>query len=113
MSRPILTIIFLMTCPVATAQANDFDKVCHFFSSLEDKNNQRSMSHKERNQFISGKISNQLSSHSNARIAWEAIAFASSEQRYALFKSGAESVIKRKWDCDAMKRLAHITGEFE
>jgi len=113
MLRLLIFPLVLSACISTTNQANDFDLVCHYFEALEKSPQQISLSHKERNQFIVKKINQNLDPQSDAKIAWEAISRAVSEQRYELFKSGAESVLKNKWECKAMKRLANVTGVFE
>ena len=97
-----------------TAQAaeNDFDKVCGYFNALVKENSVDSMTNIKRNDFILNKTNSYLKPTSNARVAWEAISSADASMRYDLFQSSAESVIKSKWQCEAMKKLAPITGEF-
>lgn len=94
------------------AEENDFNKICHYFQFLEKQKSVDKMSIIERNDFILGKINTNLKINSNARVAWEAISYAIGEQRYELFQYAAESVIKTKWRCNAMKKLAPVTGEF-
>lgn len=114
-----LLLIFLSSHLIASEKLtnkeldNNFDKICNYFQALKKLSKQKTLTHLERNRFIIDKINHELKSDSNAKLAWEAISFATSEQRYELFKSGAESVLNRKWDCDEMKQLAKITGEFE
>ena len=113
MFRFMLAPFILSACVATTIQANDFDRVCHYFEALEKSPKQENLSSQERNQFILKKINQNLDPHSDAKIAWEAISRATSEQRYELFKSGAESALKNNWECSAMKRLANVTGVFE
>lgn len=97
---------------VAHAQVNDFDKVCHFFQKLEKSNKLNTMTNLQKNDFILSLISKELKPTSDARVSWEAIGSAEAAHRYELFKSSAESVLKSKWRCEAMKKLAPTTGEF-
>lgn len=94
------------------AKESDFNKICHYFQLLEKQKNVGKMSIIERNDFILGKINTNLKTNSNARVAWEAIGSADGSLRYELFQSSAESVVKSKWKCKAMKKLAPVTGEF-
>ena len=113
MSRHIIVSLILSSCFSTIIQANDFDKVCVYFEALEKVPTQKTMTHQDRNQFILKKIEQNLGPHSDATIAWEAVSYAASEQRYELYKSGAESTLKTSWECNAMKDLANITGVFE
>jgi len=115
--RKLLYAIFsisLVAFPLlVTAEVNEFDKVCNYFSQLQKSPKVDEMTHRQRNNFIIKKINSELSETSNARVAWEAVAFAVAEQRYELYKSSVESVLKKEWSCAAMQQLAHKTGEFE
>ena len=107
-----LAVLFLMP-GIAQATDNDFDKVCQYFEDLSQEPLVEKMSYLERNEFIVQRIKENLPQWSNARASWEAISSAVSEQRYELFKTGAESVIHRSWNCSAMEKLAPRTGVFE
>ena len=106
----LLIYICLLFCnmPVIAHQANisDFDQVCGYFEALEQLPDLESMTQRERNEFIVEKTRKQLPNSSNARAAWDAISSAEPQQRYELFKSAAESVLNKTWDCPAMKKLA-------
>ena len=102
----ILVVIYIQT------KENDFDKVCRYFQLLEKESNLEKMTNLERTDFILENINKNLKPSSNARAAWEAISYAVADQRYELYKSATESVLKKKWQCEAMKKLAPITGEF-
>ncbi len=107
-----LLFCFVFTSLSTHATENDFDKVCGYFEALAKKSTVDSMINLKRNDFILNKINKNLKPTSNARVAWEAIGSADASMRYDLFKSSAESVVKSKWQCKAMKKLAPITGEF-
>lgn len=106
-------LISSVSCGFTTqASENDFDKVCEYFQALAKLDHINSMTKLTRNDFIIKHINKNLKPTSDARVAWEAIGSADASIRYSLYKSSAESVIKRKWQCNAMKKLAPITGEF-
>lgn len=116
MSRTYIfsAVFFILIFSHFTAQAeeNDFDKVCRYFQLLEKENNLNKMTNLKRNNFILEKINKNLKPSSNARVAWESIGNAVASLRYELYQSSAESVLNKKWQCDAMKKLAPVTGEF-
>lgn len=103
----------LMMPMFVQAETNDFDRVCQYFEDLSREPLVEEMSYLERNEFIVQRISENLSRWSDARASWEAVSSAVSEQRYELFKTGAESVLRRTWHCSAMEKLAPGTGVFE
>ena len=101
-----------IVCFQTQATENDFDKVCSYFQALEKNSQVTTMTHLQRNDFILNKINKNLQPSSNARVAWESVGSAEGSQRYDLYKSSAESVLKGKWQCEAMAKLADKTGEF-
>jgi len=107
-----LLLSFVFTSLPIQASENDFDKVCGYFEALAKESTVDSMTSLKRNDFILNKINKNLKPTSNARVAWEAIGSADASMRYELFQSSAEPVVKSKWQCKAMKKLAPITGEF-
>lgn len=108
------SVLFLSTIySFAHAEMNDFDMVCGYFQELSKQANVDKMSHLERNDFIVSKINKNLPDKSNAKSAWQAISAAVAEQRYELYQSSVESVLKKKWQCNAMEKLAPLTGLFE
>lgn len=84
---------------------SSFDLVCSAFEQLEADANAESMSKAGRNEFITKKII-QLTPNSDAATSWAAVSSAQAEQRYEIFKFGAEQVTGEEWHCDSMKRLA-------
>ena len=91
------------------AKLNDFDMVFVYLQELEKHDNSSSMSIDQRNQFIVEKLSKNAPS-SPAMASWEAVSYAVPEDRYELFKTGAEAELKRDWDCPSMEKLAPLTG---
>ena len=116
MKRIVRSFLFLSIyglTSLALAEVNDFDRVCDFFSELGNQKNLKTMNHIQRNDFIVERINKHLSTTSDARVAWEAVAATVAGQRYEIYRSGAESVLNRKWECPAMEKLAIMTGLFE
>src|SRR5690606_22969771 len=89
---------------------HDFYAVCDYFKELELAISSTAMDHEQRNDFIMARIRANLPETSNARIAWEAISSAVSEERYGLFKYAADSIQNTDWQCEPMKELAGSTG---
>lgn len=102
----------LFVGPSAHAEKSDFDNVCQYFEQLDKLNDVGNMSNMQRNDFIINKIDKSLPQTSNARAAWLAIDSAVPEVRYELFKSAADSVLGKQWECSAMLKWATKTGEF-
>lgn len=91
---------------------SDFDLVCDYFQELREQKNIDKMTFVQRNGFIEGKITKALPG-SYVKDSWEAISSAVPEDRYEIFKMGAEEVLGLEWSCSAMKILAPITGVVE
>ena len=91
---------------------SDFDNVCQYFEQLDKLADVETLSNMQRNDFIIDKIDKSLPETSNARVSWIAIDSAIPEVRYELFKSAAESVLNKQWQCSAMLKWAAKTGEF-
>lgn len=98
--------------PSAHADKSDFDNVCKYFEQLDKLADVETMSNMQRNDYIIDKINKNLPQTSNARAAWIAIDSAAPEVRYDLFKSAAESVLNKQWQCSAMLKWTQKTGEF-
>lgn len=67
------------------------------------------MSSEQRNDFITEKLEKNIPS-SAATMSWEAISYAAPEDRYEIFKTGAESELDKTWQCPSMEKLAPLTG---
>lgn len=91
---------------------NDFQAVCTYFQELEQQENVNSLTAEDRNKFIVARIEQNIPA-SAASVSWEAVSYAVAEQRYEIFKMGAESELKETWDCPAMEKLAPLTGAVE
>lgn len=111
-SQSIIIFSFFLVVSISNAKDNEFDKVCSYFQALEKEKNVNTLTKYKRNDYILENIYENLKENSNARAAWISIGSAVAEKRYELYKSAAESVLKTKWHCKAMKKLAPITGEF-
>ena len=94
------------------ASENDFDMLCQYFVQMDKLNNVEGMTNTQRNDYIIKQITEKLPKTSNARASWLAIDSATPEMRYELVISSAESVLKKKWQCLAMQKWSHLTGEF-
>lgn len=110
----LIGLIFFASFAATSAQAeqSDFDAVCQYFEQLAKLGNVATLSNIQRNDFIIDKISKNLPQTSNARAAWVAIDSAVPEMRYELFKSAAESVLNKQWQCSTMEKWGPKTGEF-
>lgn len=114
--KSLLMVSFAMVALFGCSPENkirDFDMVCGYFGELNAVRNLADMNYEQRNEFIMERIMANLSERSNARVGWEAISSAQSDQRYELFKSAADSIQNGDWHCEPMKELAASTGWFE
>lgn len=102
----------LLGCADNSETTNDFQAVCTYFQELEKLESVNSLTAEGRNKFIVTLIEKNIPA-SDASISWEAVSYAVAEQRYEIFKMGAESVLKETWDCPAMEKLAPLTGAVE
>ena len=107
------TLILFFLPLYAQANTKDFDEVCQYFSTLSQHPQLEQMSHLARNDFITQQINDNLSRFSNAKASWQAVSSADPSQRYELFRSAAESVLNKSWQCPIMEKLAPTTGQFE
>ena len=107
-----LFLIPIFTGCSAQADKSDFDNVCELFEQLDKQTDVETLSNTQRNDFIIAEIDTNLPETSDARVAWVAIDSAVPEMRYELFKSAAESVLNKQWQCAAMSKWAPKTGEF-
>lgn len=71
--------------------------------------NASEMSAEQRNEFIIDKLAENIPS-SSATISWDAVSYAVPEDRYEIFKTGAESELGKEWNCSAMEQFAPLTG---
>jgi hypothetical protein len=109
--RSIAFAFFVCFSLAACAADNDFDIVCNIFKELQNKPDLDKLSNQQRVAFITQRINKSLDTSSAARISWEAVVSAVPEQRYKIFKSGAEEVLNQSWACEPMSDLASTTGE--
>jgi len=107
-----LFLFSFFVVPSTYADESDFDIVCQYFQQLDKLSDLETMTNMQRNDFILDKINKNLPQTSNAGATWIAIDSADPEVRYELFKSAAESVLSRQWQCSAMLKLSPKTGEF-
>jgi|SRR5690606_35974032 len=91
---------------------NEFDQVCTYFDELKDALQKEDMSPVKRDLYITEKITSGIPEASEARIAWAGISYAESE-RYELFKTSAQEVLRRDWHCESMKTLADSLSKFD
>jgi len=104
-TKSLSALCIALFSTVAFPVGTDFDTVCQYFDKLQIEVSSRHLSAVERGNFISGLVNKELSSDSNASVAWAAIINASADQRYDLFKSAVKSVTHERWHCKAMERL--------
>ncbi len=102
----------LSGCAENKGVTNDFQAVCTYFQELERLENVGLLTAGERNNFIVALIEKNIPA-SAASASWEAVSYAVAEQRYEIFKMGAESELRETWSCPAMEKLAPLTGAFE
>ena len=102
----------LLGCADNNETTNDFQAVCTYFQELDRQEDVNSLTTEERNKFIVARIEQNIPA-SAASVSWEAVSYADAEQRYEIFKLGAESELKEDWNCPSMEKLAPLTGAVE
>lgn len=80
-----------------------FDEVCCIYTEAKNSN----MSIATASKYVMENISRRVDSK-DALQAHEAIMQAMADQRYILFKQSAEHVLKKSWECEAMKSMFKI-----
>jgi len=94
------------TAPAASAEKSDYDKVCGYFTQLQDKLKHGSLSGEQRETFISKLVNQELKPGSPARQLWENCLLMPKQQRYEVYKGGVKEMAQDKaWQCQAMKTL--------
>jgi len=61
--------------------------------------------------FISELVMKELNANSAARQAWEVIGYAVPDERYEIYQSTAEEILKSKWQCASIKKHISNTGK--
>ncbi len=97
----ILVLIFLI-CSISGYSAEDqgFNEVCRIYTEAKNSN----MSAGVASKYIFNNVKERVSSV-DALQAHAAVMQAMGDKRYSLFKESAEHVLKRSWNCDAMKLM--------
>ena len=97
-----LAAIFIVSCS-AEKPVNGFDSACLIFQEASTKN----LNPEALGNYIAeelDKMATQAASE-DVKDVYHALFNVAPEDRYGLFKESAESALKRKWDCDVMKKL--------
>lgn len=89
-----------------------FSQVCGYFQELQELKGISEMDYIQRNDFIVEKVTDNIPD-SDATVSWTAVSSAVPEDRYEIFKMGAEEALEVEWECNAMKALAPTTGVVE
>lgn len=110
----ILSVSVLIACAdkPESEYSGGFSLVCDYFQALQELKNISEMDYVQRNDFIVGKVTHNIPD-SDATASWLAVSSAASEDRYEIFKMGAEEALETEWECNAMKILAPTTGAVE
>lgn len=103
----VLIILLLISCN--KNKENDFDIVCDVFAEIN--NIDEEMSPIKRGRITLEKTRNRLDDTSTARIWWETVISAQKDQRYSIYKRGAEDALEREWECKPMQELAPVTSD--
>ena len=111
MFKRLLIVFALLASSCVTAADNDFDKVCGYFQQLDILVAKKAMSNSQRIAYISKHVNKELKASSSAREAWEVIVYAMPEERYDIYKSTAEEILGKAWQCDAMLKQIATTGK--
>ena len=93
------------------SQGNDFDKFCRYFEMLDKDLAIKSMSDLQKTDFISELVTQNIENNSPARQIWEVIIYAVPDERYEIFQSTANELLKKNWKCYSMKKHILMVGE--
>lgn len=104
-----MLIIFGCAKQESPQKESSFDLACNVFNTLALKSDFKTLSHTQRNAFIVKKL-NELAPNSPATLSWDAVSYADPQQRYEIFKAGAEATLEKSWSCESMKNIVSITG---
>ena len=112
----LMAVIIFYAGPVFSGgmdleSASDYDQVCEYFDQLQDEISTKTLTPKQRGQFISDRVNKHLGELSHARELWEVIRYAVPEERYEMFKVTAEEQTGKAWECESMRRLISSAGE--
>lgn len=104
-------MIFITGCAKQESpqKESSFDLACNVFNTLALKSDFKTLSHTQRNEFIVKKL-NELAPNSLAILSWDAVSYADPQQRYEIFKAGAEATLEHPWSCASMKNIVSISG---
>lgn len=83
---------------------NSFDKICQLFVDIETGKTKISMDPSQRAAALSQSI-NELTLSQEARTAVQSLTMADPQEKYAIFKTGAEATLKESWECPAMQKF--------
>lgn len=90
-----------MSCQ-ANRGDSDFDKVCLVFENYQKNPSSYPSDKIMQTMRIAEEVQKVLKTE-EAKNSWKALAHADLDQKYSLFKAGAEMTLKAKWNCSAMK----------
>lgn len=93
------------------AEENEFDQFCDIFTALSTAPKFDAMNTADKYASLDNALTDNLSTNSDAYIAWTAVSLAEPSQRYQLFKDAAASSLKMQWDCQSLKDHAHTVGQ--
>lgn len=97
--QKLTLILFFLACPVlAPADEAGFDEVCRIYTEAKNSH----MPFQQLNNYIFDNVKDRVRVQ-DALDAHDAIIDASADVRYKIFKENVEDLLKRRWDCEAMK----------
>ncbi|WP_226704503.1 hypothetical protein [Microbulbifer elongatus] len=95
---------------ISGADINDFDKLCTKLIELSKNSEFPDLSPEERAKRLDSSLSEEISTSSDAYIAWSAIRNAAPSQRASLYKDAAASTGNEEWECPVIDKLGDQVG---
>jgi hypothetical protein len=108
----VLYISLCIYIPSSFASENDYDKVCGYFTQLQEKLKHHSLTNNQRADFMNSLVDKNLDTDNPVRQSWEALLSAVPNQRYEIFRETAKEVGgMSNWHCAPMKMLYPTIGD--
>jgi len=104
-SFTVFMLIFLISCS-ASKPKNGFDSICYIFEKASTKK----LNPEELGRYIATELDTVIEGRpvsQDIKEVYYALFNVNPVERYGLFKESAESALKRRWDCEAMKAQYH------
>lgn len=104
--------VAITACALAAcSNARDLGKVCAAFTELSIQPEIETMTHEQRMDFVSRRVTENLWCMSQVNGLWANVPNYEATARYRMFRRTAEDLLAESWECPAMERLAPTLSE--